>query len=50
MERTPMADGLYGFNYFVRFGTAARPDHATVARLRYSAKSIFLAVSRSARI
>ena len=26
---------LYGFDYFVRFGTAAGPDHATMPRLRY---------------
>ena len=25
----------YGFDYFVRFGTAAGPDHATMPRLRY---------------
>ena len=30
-----MADVLHGFNYFVWFGTAARPDHATVPRLEY---------------
>lgn len=30
-----MADVLHGFNYFVRFGTAARPDHAIVPRLEY---------------
>lgn len=26
---------LYGFDYFIRFGTAAGPDHATMPRLRY---------------
>ena len=33
-----MADVMHGFNYFVWFGTAARPDHATVPRL----ESIYL--------
>lgn len=31
---TVMADVLHGFNYFFRFGTAARPDHALCAETR----------------
>ena len=42
-ERTPMADVLYGFDYFVWFGTAGsavRLDNATMPRLFVCSKNL----------